>query len=66
MAKRLTNPPVKLKPEAKTKLTDLANDLDQAYKALALMEELDMDVSVAREKLEWAKKAREMLLREFS
>lgn len=64
--RRLTNPPVKLNPEAKQKLTDLEKDIEQADIALQLMEELDMDMSEAREKLTWAKKAREMLLREFS
>lgn len=64
--RRLEKPPVRLNPEAKTKLTDLEKDLEQAEKALNLMEELDMDMTEAREKLEWAKKARTMLLREFS
>lgn len=59
-------PIVRLTPEAKTKLTNLEDDLEQADRALALMEELDMDMSEARDKLNWAKKARDMLLREFS
>lgn len=59
-------PIVRLTPEAKTKLTDLEDDLEQADRALALMEELDMDMTEARDKLNWAKKARDMLLREFS
>jgi len=64
--RRLTNPPVKLNPEAKQRLTDLDKDLEQADIALQLMEDLDMDMTEARDKLEWAKKARTMLLREFS
>lgn len=59
-------PIVRLTPEAKQKLTDLSVDIERADKALGFMEELDMDVSVAKDKLEWAKKAREMLIREFS
>lgn len=64
--RRLTKPPVRLTPDAKNKLTDLEKDIEQADIALQLMEELDMDMSEARDKLEWAKKAREMLIREFS
>lgn len=64
MAEKI-KPIVKLVPEAKQKLRDLSNDIEQADKALALMEELDMDMTEARDKLDWAKKAREMLLREF-
>lgn len=64
--RRLTKPPVKLNPEAKQKLTDLSEDLEQADIALQLMEDLDMDMTEARDKLAWAKRAREMLLREFS
>ena len=59
-------PIVKLTPEAKQKLTNLAEDIASADHALELMESLDMDVTQAREKLDWAKKAREMLITEFS
>ncbi len=59
-------PIVKLTPEAKQKLTNLQDDLEDAEHALKLMEELDMDTTEARNKLEWAKKARLMLITEFS
>jgi len=64
--RRLDKPPVRLTPDAKNKLTDLSKDIEQADIALQLMEDLDMDMTEARDKLNWAKKAREMLLREFS
>lgn len=59
-------PIVRLTPEAKQKLTDVAVDIERAEHALNLMEELDMDMTEARDKLNWAKKAREMLITEFS
>ena len=59
-------PIVKLTPEAKQKLIDVATDMERAEHALKVMEELDMDVTEARDKLNWAKKAREMLITEFS
>ena len=59
-------PIVRLTPEAKQKLTDVATDIERAEHALKLMEDLDMDMTEARDKLNWAKKAREMLITEFS
>lgn len=59
-------PIVRLTPEAKQKLTDVATDIERAEHALKVMEELDMDITEARDKLNWAKKAREMLITEFS
>jgi len=58
-------PLVRLTAEAKQKLTDVASDIERAEHALTVMEELDMDVTEARDKLDWAKKARTMLITEF-
>ena len=56
---------IKLTKEDITKLDELAGDIDKGAKAIQAMKEMDIDVKSLEEKLEWAKKAREILLKEF-
>jgi len=56
---------IKLTPEDVKHLEALSGDLERGEKAIKAMKELDMDVKSLEEKLEWAKKAREILLKEF-
>lgn len=58
-------PLITLTPEGKTKLKNLQEDIDQAVAAIEVMEKIGMDMTEAREKLEWSKNAREMLLENF-
>ena len=50
----------------KKRLTDAKGELDRAEKAMAIMEELGMDTREIREKLDWSKKVRETILKEFA
>jgi len=56
---------IKLTKEDIAKLDELAGDIDRGSKAIKAMKEMDIDVKSLEEKLEWAKKAREVLLKEF-
>ena len=56
---------IKLTPEDVKHLEALEGDLKRGEKAIKAMKELDLDVKSLEEKLEWAKKARDILLKEF-
>lgn len=58
--------PIRLTPEAKTRLVGLEADIKQAEHLIDVMDEMDMDVSQLRSELEHHKKIREVLLREFT
>ena len=47
-------------------LEDIGAELDAAEKALAPMEELGMDTSRLRERIEWGKKARQVMMEHFT
>lgn len=56
---------IKLTEEDKKQLEALKGDIAKGEKAIAAMKEMGMDVTDLEGKLEWAKKAQEVLLREF-
>lgn len=57
---------IKLTAEDKKKLEGLQADIEKGEKAVAALKSLDIDTKDLEEKIEWAKKAREVLLAEFS
>lgn len=57
--------PIKLSPEEKKKLEVLGEDIKRGEIAVKALKELDIDVKDIEEKIEWAKKARVILLKEF-
>ena len=58
-----TDPLVTLTQEALDHLDGIKAEIDESEKNLAALEELGIDVSRLREKITWAKKAREVILR---
>lgn len=58
--------PIRLTPEAKTRLVGLEADIKQAEHLIDVMAEMDMDVTQLRAEMEHHKKIREILLREFT
>ena len=56
---------IKLPPEQKTKLEAAKEDIEKAEHAIAVLEKLGIDTTEIKAKLEWAKIARETILREF-
>ena len=66
MAKKIEAPVIKLSAEDKKKLEALQIEIERAEKAVKALKELDVDVKSLEEKIEWAKKAREVLLTEFA
>ena len=56
---------IKLTPEDVKHLEELSGDIDKGEKAINALKAMDVDVKSLEEKLEWAKKAREILLKEF-
>lgn len=66
MAKKIETPAIKLTVEDKKKLLALQVDIERGEKAVKALKELDVDVKSIEEKIEWAKKAREVLLTEFA
>ena len=56
---------VKLSAEDKVKLISLEGDIEKADRAIALMKEMDMDTAKIEDTINWAKKARTILLKEF-
>jgi len=65
MAKKIEAPVIRLSAEDKKKLEALQTDIERSEKAVVALKELDIDVKSIEEKIEWAKKAREVLLTEF-
>jgi saccharopine dehydrogenase-like NADP-dependent oxidoreductase len=65
MPKKIETPAIKLSLEDKKKLEALQVDIEKGEKAVKALKELDIDVKGIEEKIEWAKKAREVLLTEF-
>lgn len=66
MAKKIEAPVIKLSAEDKKKLEALQTEIERAEKAIGALKTLDVDVKSIEEKIEWAKKAREVLLTEFT
>ena len=65
MAKKIEEPVIKLSEEDKKKLDILSVDIERGEKGIKALKELGIDVKDMEEKIEWAKTAREVLLREF-
>lgn len=57
---------IKLTSEDKKKLEALQVDIVRGEKAVKALKELDVDVTTLEERIEWAKKARQVLLTEFA
>jgi len=62
MAKK-ADPLVELTAEAREHLDAMQAEIEASERNLAGLEELGMDVSRLREKIAWAKKAREVILK---
>lgn len=66
MAKQNNDPLASLTKEARDELEKLGADIDKAEKELDTFEELGVDTSRLRDKINWAKKARELMLKNFT
>jgi len=56
---------IKLTAEDKKKLQALQSDIERGEKGVAALKEMGIETKDLEEKIEWAKTAREVLLREF-
>lgn len=65
MVKKIEAPAIKLTLEDKKKLEALQVDIERGEKAIAALKELGIGVKELEERIEWGKKAREVLLSEF-
>jgi len=65
MVRKAEENAIKLSAADKKQLEDLSVDIKRGEKAIAALKELDVDVKGIEEKLQWAKSARDMLLKEF-
>jgi len=66
MAKKLETPAIKVTPEVKARLESSIEETAKIRKAMDSLKELGMDTSAIEEKLAWAEKARDILLRDFT
>lgn len=57
---------IKLTAEDKKKLEVLQTDIERGEKGVSALKEMGIETKELAEKIEWAKKAREVLLRDFS
>lgn len=65
MPQKIEEPIIRLSAEEKKKLDALAVDIKRGEKAVAALREMGVDVKDIEEKIEWAKTARAILLKEF-
>jgi len=63
MAKKETDPLATLTEEARARLDAMKEDLDKSEETLKDLEELGLDVSRLKERVSWAKRAREIILK---
>ena len=66
MPEKDTKSGIKLTPEDTKMLINLKQDIEKAEKAIRGLGELDIDTTQLMEKVAWAKKARDVLLGEFT
>ncbi len=66
MVEKKLEPLFRLPAETTRKLVAQESDIEKARKALATMKELGMDTTDLEEKLNWAAKVRETLIKEFA
>lgn len=57
---------IKLPPKVATELQDLRGTVAQARHDISVMKKLGMDTKMLEDKLDWAEKARETMLKEFT
>ena len=60
------DPLVTLTADAKIEIEKLGKDLERSEADMSVLEELGLDVSRLRDKIEWAKKAREIVLKRMT
>ena len=60
------DPLVTLTADAKIEIEKLGKDLERSEADMSALEELGLDVSRLRDKIEWAKKAREIVLKRMT
>lgn len=60
------DPVVRLTPEMRSELEGSSKDIERAEHAIGVLKKLGMNTKELEDKLEWAKTAREVLLKEFS
>ena len=63
---KLNDPLVKLTEDAKKEIDNLGGDIERSEGDMLALEELGLDVSRLRDKIEWAKKAREIVLKRMT
>jgi len=62
-----TNDPlVKLTEDAKKEIDKLGKDIDRSEQDMLALEELGLDVSRLKDKISWARKAREIVLKRMT
>lgn len=66
MVVKKERPVVRLTPEMKVDLEKADDDLKDAERSIQAVESLGLDVTDLKDKIAWARKARETLLKEFS
>jgi len=66
MAVKKEEPIFKLPKEMTDRMQQGSEDIAKAQKAIDVMKSIGMDVTELQEKLDWSKKVRETLLKEFS
>lgn len=60
------DPLVKLDEETRKHLEEMGSDIEKSEKDLEALEELGIDTSRLKERVEWAKKARDIVLNRLS
>jgi len=58
----LPDPLVTLKKEAREKIDSMAADIEASERLMSALDELGIDVTADRERLDWAKRARQVIL----
>jgi len=66
MATKNIKPIIELSASDKKQLEELGVDIERGEKAITLLKQLNINVTEIEDKLTWAKKAREMLLKDFT
>ena len=63
---KTNDPLVTLTADAKIEIDKLGKDIERSEEDMKALEELGLDVSRLRDKIEWAKKAREIVLKRMT
>jgi hypothetical protein len=51
--------------EVRKRLTDMAPDIEESKRTVAVLKKLGMDTTVLDEKIRWAEETKDILLKEF-